>query len=109
MSNCQLKWTRLRKAWTWIRSSAGLPPAPNKVEGENAVVEIAALDFRLPLSDVYARVTLLVGIVSHYLKRARCCGAAAVDAFLPFVPLGVAEAVNEFAGGEPAHLRDHHR
>jgi Uma2 family endonuclease len=47
-----------RKAWTWVRGSTGLSPAPNVVEGGDSVVEIPALGNRLTLSDVYDRVEL---------------------------------------------------
>jgi len=45
-----------RKAWIWVRGSEGFPAGPRVVEGEHAVIEISALNLRLPLSEIYAGV-----------------------------------------------------
>ena len=47
------------KAWVWIRGPAGFfSPAPERFEGEDAVIQVAALAVDLPLKDIYARVRM---------------------------------------------------
>ncbi len=47
------------KAWVWTRDAARFPPTPNLIAGDNALIQIPALDIELPLSEIYAGVATL--------------------------------------------------
>jgi len=41
------------KVWAWVRGAAGFPSSPNEFVGHDAIVEIAGVGIKLPLSEVY--------------------------------------------------------
>ena len=46
------------KAWVWTRGAAGLFSGPDVLEGNDALIRIDALGVVVPLTEVYARVTM---------------------------------------------------